>query len=60
MAKNLPASALDARDPGLIPGLGRSSGGGNSDPLQYSFLENSKDRRTWWAQSVPLQRAGHD
>ena len=37
-------------DPGLIPGLGRSPGKGNfSNPLQYSCLENSMDRRAWWA-----------
>ena len=37
-------SACNAGDPGLIPGLGRSSGEGNSYPLQYSCLENSMDR----------------
>ena len=34
-------------DPGLIPGLGRSPGGGNGDPLQYSCLENCMDRGAW-------------
>ena len=34
---------------GLIPGLGRSLGGGRGNPLQYSCLENSKDRGAWWA-----------
>ena len=43
---NLPA--MWERDPGLIPGLGRSPGEGNGYPLQYSCLENSKDRRVWW------------
>ena len=33
-------SAYSARDPGLIPGLGRPSGGGHGNPLQYSCLEN--------------------
>ena len=33
----------------IIPGLGRSSGEGNGNPLQYSCLENSMDRGTWWA-----------
>ena len=50
--KNLPANAgdtRDARDEGLIPGWGKSPGGGNGDPLQYSCLENSMDRGTWWA-----------
>ena len=45
-AKNLPASAEDA---GPIPGLGRSPGGGNSSPLQYSSLGNPMDRGAWWA-----------
>ena len=40
--------ACNARDLGLIPGLGRSPGGGNGNPLQYSCLENSMDRRVWW------------
>ena len=43
------ASACNAGDPGLIPGLGRSLGGGNGNPLQYSCLENSTDRGAWWA-----------
>ena len=34
---------------GLIPGLGRSPGGGQGNPLQYSCLENPMDRGTWWA-----------
>ena len=44
-----PANAEDARDAGLIPGLGRSPGVGNGNLLQYSSLENSMDRGTWWA-----------
>ena len=36
-------------DMGLITGLGRSPGGGHSNPLQYSFLENPMDRGDWWA-----------
>ena len=47
--KNLPATAGDSRDVGLIPGSGRSLGGGNGDPLQYSCLKNSMDREAWWA-----------
>ena len=39
----------DAGDPGSIPGLGRSPGGGNGNPLQYSCLGNSMDREAWWA-----------
>ena len=38
--KNLPASAVDLRDVGLIPGSGRTPGGGLGNPLQYSCLEN--------------------
>ena len=34
---------------GLIPGLDRSTGGGHGNPLQYSCLEHSMDRRVWWA-----------
>ena len=37
------------RDTGSIPGLGRSPGEGNDNPHQYSFLENSMDRRAWLA-----------
>ena len=44
--KNPPANARDAGDTGLIPGSGRSSGGGNGNPLQYSRLENPMDRGT--------------
>ena len=47
--KSLPANAGDIGDTGLIPELGRSPGGGNGNPLQYSCLENFMDRRTWWA-----------
>ena len=44
VVKNLPAKAEDIKGVGLIPGLGRSPGGGNSNPLQYSCLENLMDR----------------
>ena len=47
MVKNPPANAGDIRDVGLIPGLGRFPGGGQGNPLQYSYLENSMDRGTW-------------
>ena len=46
VVKSLPASA---RDSGSFPGLGRSSGEGNGNPLQYSCLENPMDRGAWWA-----------
>ena len=42
-------SACNAGDQGSIPGLGRSPGGGQSNPLQYFCLENSMDRGAWWA-----------
>ena len=42
------ASACNAGDPGLIPGLGRSPGEGNGNPLQYSCLANPTDRGAWW------------
>ena len=42
-------SACNAGDLGLIPGLGRSPGEGNSYPLQYSCLENPMDGGAWWA-----------
>ena len=41
------ASACNAGDPGSIPGLGRSPGEGNGNPLQYSCLENSMDGGAW-------------
>ena len=43
------ASAHNVEVPGLIPGLGRSLGEGNGNPLQYSCLENSMDGGAWWA-----------
>ena len=39
-------SACNAEDPGLIPSLGRSPGGGNGSPLQYSSLENPNGQRS--------------
>ena len=49
MLKKLPTDAGDARDASSIPGLGRSLGGGNGNPLQYSCLENRMDRGAWQA-----------
>ena len=49
VVKNLPADAGDPRDKGSVLGLGRSSGVGNGNLLQYSCLENSMGRRAWWA-----------
>ena len=49
VVKNLPANARDLRNLGWIPELGRSLGAGHSNPLQYSCLENSTNRKAWWA-----------
>ena len=46
MVKNLSANAGDIRDVGSILWLGRSSGGGYGNPLQYSYMENPMDRGT--------------
>ena len=48
VVKNQPADAGDTGDMGSIPGSGRSPGGGNGNPLQYSCLENLMDRGAWW------------
>ena len=47
VVKNLLANAGDTRDMGLIPGSGRSPGGGHGNPLQYSCLENPMNRGAW-------------
>ena len=47
VVKNPPANAGDARDVGLIPGLGRYPGGGNGNSLQFSSLRNPMDRGAW-------------
>ena len=49
MVKNHLANAGDITEVGLIPGSGRSPGGGHGNPLQYSCLENPMDRGAWWA-----------
>ena len=49
MVKKPTANAGDIRDANSIPGPGRSTGGGNGNPLQYSCLENPVDRGAWWA-----------
>ena len=53
-------SVCSAGDPGSIPGLGRSPGEGNGNPLQYSCLENPMDRGTWRATVHGVTRVGHD
>ena len=49
VVKNPPANAGGLRDVGLIPGSGRSPGGGHGNSLQYSFLENPISRGAWRA-----------
>ena len=49
VVKNPPANARDAEVASWIPGLGRSPGGGNGNPLQYSCLKNAVDREAWLA-----------
>ena len=49
VVKNLPANAGYVGDTSSIPGLGKSPGEGNGNPLQYSCLETLRDRRAWWA-----------
>ena len=60
MSKEPAYSAEDAGDMGSVPGSGRSTGGGHSNPLQYSCLENPMDRGAWQATVHRLQRVGHD
>ena len=50
-------SAYNAQDPSSIPGLGRSPGEGNGNPLQYSCLENLMDRGAWWSTPHRLQKS---
>ena len=49
MVKNSPANAGEVKYAGLIPGLGRSPGGGHDNLVQYSCLGNPLDRGAWWA-----------
>ena len=56
MVKNMTANAGDAEDRGSIPGLGRSPGGGNGNPPQYSCLENPTDEEPGGLQFVGSQR----
>ena len=69
VVKNLPANAGDIRDMDLMPGSGRSPGGGHDNPFQYSCLENPMDRGAWratvhgvaksWTQLKLLSTAEH-
>ena len=59
--KESACDAEDARDAGLIPGLGRSSGRGHGNPFQHSCLENPMHRGAWQAtQSIVSQRVRHN
>ena len=60
VVKNPPANAGDVSDVGSIPGLRRSPGGGQGNPLQYSCLENPIDRGAWWVTAHGGHRVGHD
>ena len=60
VVENLSTPAGDMRDAGLILGSGRSPGEGNSNPLQYSCLENPMDRGPGGLQFVLSHRVGHD
>ena len=58
VVKNPPANAEDVGDMGCIPGSGRSPGGGNGNPLQYSCLENPMDGGTWQATVRGVAKSG--
>ena len=61
VVKNSPAYAGDVRDPGSIPGLGKSPGEGNGNPLQYYCLKNSMNRGVWWVTVHRVHKeSGHD
>ena len=60
MVKDLPANAGVARDVGSIPESGRSPGGGNGNPLQYSYLGNPWTEEPGGLQSMGLQRVRLD
>ena len=57
MVKNLPANAGDVRDAGLIPGSGRSRGGGHGNPLQYSCLETPWTEEPGGLQSIGVAKS---
>ena len=60
VVKNPPANEEDSGDTVSVPGSGRSLGGGNGNPFQYSCLNNPADRGAWQLQSMGLQRVRHD
>ena len=57
MVKNPPANARDMRDTGLVPGSGRSPGGGHGNPLQYSCLKNPLNTGAWWAMAHKVAKS---
>ena len=57
VVKTLPANAGDIRDSSLIPGSGRSPGGGHGNPLWYSCLENPMDRGAWRATTAAAAKS---
>ena len=60
VAQTVKASAYNAGHPSSIPGSGRSPGEGDGNLLQYSCLENPKDRGAWGATVHGVARVGHD
>jgi len=60
VAQRIKASAYNAGNLDSIPGLGRSSGEGNGNPLQYSCLKNPMEEKPGRLQSMGSQRVGHD
>ena len=60
VVKNTPANAGDLKDAGSIPGLGRSPGGGHSNKLEYSCLEDPMDKGAWQAKVHGTARVRHD
>ena len=60
VVKNLPATAGDAEELGSIPGSGRSSEGGNGNPLQYSCLGDPMDGAAWQATDRGVARVRHN
>ena len=59
VVRNLSASTGETEDARSIPGLGRSPGEGNGNPLQYFCLENPMDWEAWWATVIDSQRVRH-
>ena len=51
------AEAGDTGDEGLLPGWGRSPGGGRGNPLQWSCLENPMDRGAWWVTALGVTKS---